>query len=146
MTRLTSDAARRSVRTDKVKFSDGSTSDYTPPINTLDPRYAACADHRVGCDCREADLREDIVDYRVDYEHLRAENARLRAVIDQISKALVATDEPGDYPDVPNWRDIRTGTDKAWAEFAEQHDIAIPAGATRMRIRSGVRSWLERNR
>ena len=32
---------------------------YTPPSNTLDPRYEACTDHRVACDCREAEFAED---------------------------------------------------------------------------------------
>ncbi len=51
-----------------------------------------------------------------------------------------------DFPDVPNWRDIRTGTDKAWQEFADAHLIHYPAGASRQRIRGAVRSWLEKNR
>lgn len=84
MSELLSAAHRRAVRTDTVKFSDGTTSDYTPPVNTLDPRYAACTTHRVGCDCREADLREDIADLRIDYGLLRAENERLRSVIAQV--------------------------------------------------------------
>ncbi len=54
------------VRTDRVKFSDGSTSDYKPPFMTVDPRWAACTDHHVGCDCREADLREDILEYKIE--------------------------------------------------------------------------------
>jgi hypothetical protein len=61
----------RPTRTDKVRFADGSTSDYRPPINTVDPRFAACTEHRVGCDCREADLREDIVDNRAEWEGFR---------------------------------------------------------------------------
>lgn len=61
----------RSTRTDKVVFADGTTLDYRPPINTLDPRHAACTEHRVGCDCREADLREDIVDSRAELDGLR---------------------------------------------------------------------------
>lgn len=60
------------TRTDKVKFSDGTTSGYMPPTNTMDPRYAACIDHHVACDCREADLREDIVEYRAEYHLLKA--------------------------------------------------------------------------
>lgn len=54
------------TRTDRVKFADGSTSGYKPPTSTMDDRFAACGDHRVGCDCREADLREDIVDTRAE--------------------------------------------------------------------------------
>ncbi|WP_033338992.1 hypothetical protein [Catenuloplanes japonicus] len=88
MTRLPSLAERKPVRTDTVTFSDGSTSDYTPPVNTLDPRYTACADHRVGCDCREADLREDIADLRIEVESLRAENRRLRALMVSVADGL----------------------------------------------------------
>lgn len=51
-----------------------------------------------------------------------------------------------DFPDVPNWRDIRTGTDKAWRDFAEVHNIIHPVGATRERVAMSVRSWLEKNR
>jgi hypothetical protein len=54
------------TNTDRVRFADGSTSDYKPPMDTMDDRYAACTDHRVGCDCREANLREDIVDTRAE--------------------------------------------------------------------------------
>lgn len=57
---------QQSIPTDKVKFSDGSTSDYTPPSMTVDPRYEACTDHHVGCDCREAHLREDILEYKIE--------------------------------------------------------------------------------
>ena len=78
------------VRTDAVVFADRSTSDYRPPINTLDQRYAACTDHHVGCDCREADLREDIVDIRADYERLRAEHEQLRQLVADISAQLAA--------------------------------------------------------
>jgi hypothetical protein len=31
---------------------------YVPPRNTLDPRFAACTEHRVACDCREAEFAE----------------------------------------------------------------------------------------
>lgn len=61
----------RPVRTDRVVFADGSISDYKPPVNTSDPRYAACTEHRTGCDCREANLREDIADTRAEWEGAR---------------------------------------------------------------------------
>lgn len=32
---------------------------YRPPRDTCDPRYAACREHRVACDCREAHMAED---------------------------------------------------------------------------------------
>lgn len=69
----------RPTRTDTVRFADGSTVDYRPPINTVDPRYAACKEHRVGCDCREADLREDIVDNRAEWEGFRKALAEVLA-------------------------------------------------------------------
>lgn len=37
---------------------------YQPPRNTLDPRHAACTDHRVACDCREAEWAEDRSEWR----------------------------------------------------------------------------------
>lgn len=57
---------QQAIATDKVRFADGSTSDYSPPFMTVDPRYAACTDHHVGCDCREAHLREEILEYKIE--------------------------------------------------------------------------------
>jgi hypothetical protein len=34
------------------------------PRNTLDPRYLFCTEHRVGCDCYEAERNEDRDEYR----------------------------------------------------------------------------------
>ena len=51
-----------------------------------------------------------------------------------------------DFPDVPSWRDIRTGTEQAWRSFADSHNIAYPAEASRERIAASVRAWLEANR
>lgn len=78
----------RPTRTDKVTFVDGSSSDYAPPINTVDPRYRACTEHRVGCDCREADLREEIVELKAVGDEFRAENARLRALLAEVGATL----------------------------------------------------------
>lgn len=36
---------------------------YTPPRNTCDPRAAACTDHHVACDCREAEFAENAQEY-----------------------------------------------------------------------------------
>jgi hypothetical protein len=57
---------QQSIPTDRVRFADGSTSDYKPPFMTVDPRYSACSDHHVGCDCREAHLREDILEFKIE--------------------------------------------------------------------------------
>lgn len=36
------------------------------PKNSLDPRWKACAAHRTACDCREAELAEQIAEYRAE--------------------------------------------------------------------------------
>jgi hypothetical protein len=48
------------------------------PRNTLDPRYRACVFHRLACDCREAELAENINEARDEYLALR--NALHRAI------------------------------------------------------------------
>ncbi len=45
---------------------------YTPPRNTLDPRYEECTDHRVACDCREAEFAEERAEYRFEREAMQA--------------------------------------------------------------------------
>ncbi len=58
---------------------------YTPPKNTLDPRYEACTGHRVACDCREAEFAEERAEYRFERraiqeafdEHLAGHPTRL---------------------------------------------------------------------
>ena len=44
---------------------------YVPPKNTLDPRYAACTDHHVACDCREAEFAEDRQEARYEWDRVR---------------------------------------------------------------------------
>lgn len=36
---------------------------YDVPTNTLDPRYTACTDHHVACDCREAEHAEEMQEW-----------------------------------------------------------------------------------
>ncbi len=43
---------------------------YTPPRNTCDPRYAACTEHRVACDCREAEMAENLCEHRDEWRLL----------------------------------------------------------------------------
>lgn len=50
---------------------------YTPPANTLDPRYDACTDHHVACDCREAVHAEIAHEYRMEAEYWRTERDAL---------------------------------------------------------------------
>jgi hypothetical protein len=47
-----------------IRFRDGTVAAYTPPVHTGDPRWAACTEHRPGCDCREAELAEQIAELR----------------------------------------------------------------------------------
>ena len=39
---------------------------YTPPRDTCDPRARACTDHRVACDCREAEFAENANEGRME--------------------------------------------------------------------------------
>ncbi|WP_328339481.1 hypothetical protein [Micromonospora sp. NBC_00421] len=54
-----------------VQFRDGSRIPYPVPPNTFDPRYIACTQHRVACDCREAELAEDRADLNAELKSLR---------------------------------------------------------------------------
>ena len=38
----------------------------SPPTSTTDPRYDACTDHHLACDCREAHFQERMDDWRYD--------------------------------------------------------------------------------
>lgn len=53
---------------------------YRPPGNTCDPRYAACTQHRVACDCREAHMAED----RAEMRAYSDENKRFAQSIDAV--------------------------------------------------------------
>lgn len=44
---------------------------YVIPTSTRDPRFAACTEHHVACDCREAELAEEIAEFRTEYRRLR---------------------------------------------------------------------------
>jgi len=51
---------------------------YRVPRDTMDPRYAACTDHHVACDCREAELAEERQELR--YALRELESAARRAL------------------------------------------------------------------
>ncbi|WP_336214743.1 hypothetical protein [Nonomuraea sp. LPB2021202275-12-8] len=40
------------------------------PKNTMDPRWLACANHHTACDCREAELAEDLAELRWERDHM----------------------------------------------------------------------------
>lgn len=54
-----------------IQFHDGTRLDFDQPLNTLDPRYKACTDHRTGCICREAEWSEEVREWRAEYEGFR---------------------------------------------------------------------------
>lgn len=51
-----------------------------------------------------------------------------------------------DWPNVRNWRDVRTGSYETWKSYADQHSITYPPAATRVRLAQIVKGWLETNR
>lgn len=55
-----------------IRYDDPNppSADYDPPVNTLDPRYAACTAHHVACDCREAEFAEHRAEERKHYDEL----------------------------------------------------------------------------
>jgi hypothetical protein len=60
-----------------VRFRGGPVAvDRSAPTNTGDPRYRACTDHHLACDCREADLNEQLHEYRSEWQLLRDEMGR----------------------------------------------------------------------
>jgi hypothetical protein len=46
-----------------VLFRDGTRVNAEPPQSTMDPRYVACTEHRLACDCREAEYAEEVSEY-----------------------------------------------------------------------------------
>lgn len=61
-----------------VRYADGATEWHDLPRNTLDIRYAACGNHHLACDCREAMLAEEIAEYRAMFRE--TEHAILAAI------------------------------------------------------------------
>jgi hypothetical protein len=47
-----------------IRFYDGTKQAYDVPRDTMDPRYKACTYHHPACDCREAELSEQIAELR----------------------------------------------------------------------------------
>jgi hypothetical protein len=52
---------------------------YEVPRDTMDPRYALCTEHHPACDCREAELAEQLGEYRAEQTAARRAAARLLA-------------------------------------------------------------------
>lgn len=103
------------VMTPTVRFKPGTdqagATGYDVPKDTLDPRYAACTDHRVACDCREAERAETIAELLAELqEYRRAFEAFWRAApYDVTRQARIAwkVAQHGMYPY------YRPGTDAA---------------------------------
>lgn len=54
-----------------IRFYDGTKVAYEVPRDTLDPRFKACREHRPACDCREAEMAEQISEFRSELEAVR---------------------------------------------------------------------------
>lgn len=54
-----------------VRFRDNTEVAYQVPHNTLDPRYPLCTEHRVACDCREAERQEDIAELKAELRQVK---------------------------------------------------------------------------
>ena len=52
-------------------WGSGGSVNYTPPRDTLDPRYKACVDHHVACDCREAEWSEQHHEWAYTFKEIR---------------------------------------------------------------------------
>ena len=77
-----------------VYFNDGPAVPeirYRPPGDTTDPRYAACRQHRVACDCREAHMAED----RAEMRSYRDQADRLEQGVDAVLALHAGPDEWG---------------------------------------------------
>lgn len=71
---------------------------YDVPRNTMDPRFRACTDHHVACDCREAEQAENLNEHRLEWAHLR-ETARRALVGHQVDYPYGLRDhERYDFP------------------------------------------------
>lgn len=63
-----------------IRFQSGARAErhaYAVPRDTMDPRYIRCADHHPACDCREAELSEQLGEYRSGQTAMRHAAARL---------------------------------------------------------------------
>lgn len=54
-----------------VQFRDGTRQDFDQPLDTMDPRYGRCTDHRTACMCREAEWSEEVREYAAEWQAVR---------------------------------------------------------------------------
>ncbi len=54
-----------------IGFYDGTRLAYEVPRSTMDPRFKACHTHRPACDCREAEMAEQIAELRSELNAIR---------------------------------------------------------------------------
>jgi hypothetical protein len=76
-----------------VRYANGPTEWHDLPRSTLDIRYAACGNHHLACDCREALLAEDIAEYRGMFR--QAEQAILAAIEGHQTYAYTGSSDTG---------------------------------------------------
>lgn len=72
-----------------VQFRGGARVVADPPRSTLDLRWVACSDHHTACDCREAELNEQLSECRAEAEIDRRTDEAVTAVL------RIHTETPG---------------------------------------------------
>ncbi|KPM55803.1 hypothetical protein ACG83_11060 [Frankia sp. R43] len=106
------------VMTPTIRFKPGTSqagaTGYDVPKSTLDPRYAACSDHHVACDCREAEHAETVAELIAELQEYRRvfEALWLAAPHQVLRQAQIAwtVAQNGSYPLAPRWaRQAREG-------------------------------------
>jgi hypothetical protein len=76
-----------------VCYANGPVAWHDLPRNTLDVRYAACGNHHLACDCREAQQAEDIGEFAAMWGEIR--RAVLAAIKGHQTYAFTGTDDTG---------------------------------------------------
>ena len=76
-----------------VCYANGPVTWHDLPRNTLDVRYAACGNHHLACDCREAQQAEDIGEFAAMWGEIR--QVILAAIKGHQTYAFTGTNDTG---------------------------------------------------
>lgn len=102
----------------RVRFQDGTTTNYQVPRDTLDERYRLCFTHRTACDCREATLAEDRAEWQGMY--LGARNAVKELLAGHPTWVYVVSEAPDELGD------LRPGCECTGCQVARAADLVSP--------------------
>lgn len=64
----------------QIRFHDGTKVPYDVPRHTGDIRFALCSDHHPACDCREAELAENLAELRSEMHEIDRYRSMARGV------------------------------------------------------------------